>query len=504
MSRSTLGWVGKVSIDHPRQIGPLRMGMARRSLLGAASAIVVACALVVAAAPADAQGWDPVWYQARPKPKPRPRPAAPAEQVSKEPFGQIPSGPLQIIISIDQQKLHLYSDGKEVAETLIATGVPQHPTPVGVFSIIEKDILHHSNIYSGAPMPFMQRITWSGVALHEGVNLGHPASHGCIRMPRDFAARLWVLTKLGVRVIIARPELQPADFADTRLFVHMDETSPVSTGAAPAIDKPIKTAATIDGGKTSDALAPQPDDAFTHALAAKASSGGATTKMDGIASGIVLRSTIGADPPTQIAAGEPMVPSTTELPHNSELNATETPAAAPAADPSSAPAAAPTPKPSDMAIRQTPISVFVSAKDKKIYVRQDFVPLFSAPITIAHPEQHFGTHVFTAMDYLGDHSSFRWNVVSLPAEPPKMSPKASRPAVVQTRYVRGKRVEEIVAPPPALSPVTPQEVLARIEIPQDVIERISQLIIPGSSLIVSDHGLGEETGVGTDFIVVAH
>ena len=446
-----------------------------------------------------------MWYQARPKPKPRPRPAAPTEQISKEPFGQIPHGPLQIIISIDQQKLHLYSDGKEVAETLIATGVPQHPTPVGVFSVIEKDILHHSNIYSGAPMPFMQRITWSGVALHEGVNLGHPASHGCIRMPHDFAARLWVLTKLGVRVIIARPELQPADFADTRLFVHMDETPPVSTGAAPAIDKPIKTAETIDGGKASDARAPQPDDAFTHALAAKASSGGATTKMDGIASGIVLRSTIGADAPTQIAAGEPMVPSTTELPQNSELNATETPAAAPSADPSSAPAAATAPKPSDMAIRHTPISIFVSAKDKKIYVRQDFVPLFSAPITIAHPEQRFGTHVFTAIDYLGDHSSFRWNVVSLPAEPPKMSPKTSRPAVVQTRYVRGKRVEEIVAPqPPELSSVTPQEVLARIEIPQDVIERISQLIIPGSSLIVSDHGLGEETGAGTDFIVVAH
>ena len=477
------------------------MGMARRSLLRAASAIVVACAPVIAAAPADAQGWNSFWYQARPKPKPRPRPAAPSEQISKEPFGQIPNGPLQIIISIDQQKLHLYSDGKEVAETLIATGVPQHPTPVGVFSIIEKDILHHSNIYSGAPMPFMQRITWSGVALHEGVNLGHPASHGCIRMPRDFAARLWVLTKLGVRVIIARPELQPSDFADTRLFVHMDETPPISTGAAPAIDRPVKTAATIEGDKTSDAMAPQPDDAFARALAAKASSGGATTKMDGIASGIVLRSTIGPDAPTQIAAGEPMMPSTTVLPQNSELTATEAPAAL-GADPP--PAVAPAPKPSDMAIRQTPISIFVSAKDKKIYVRQDFVPLFSAPITIAHPEQRFGTHVFTAIDYLGDHSSFRWNVVSLPAEPAKMSPKTSRPPVVQTRYVRGKRLEEAIAPSPEPSPLTAQEVLARIEIPQDVIERISQLIIPGSSLIVSDHGLGEETGAGTDFIVVAH
>jgi lipoprotein-anchoring transpeptidase ErfK/SrfK len=497
-----VGWVGKLSVDHPRQIRPLRMSMARRSLLGAASAMVVACVLVVAASPAQAQSWD-YYYQARPKPKPRPRPAAPTEQISKEPFGQIPNGPVQIIISIDQQKLHLYSGGKEVAETLIATGVPQHPTPVGVFSIIEKDILHHSNIYSGAPMPFMQRITWSGVALHEGVNLGHPASHGCIRMPREFAARLWVLTKLGVRVIIARPELQPSDFADTRLFVHMDETPPVSTGAAPAIDKPIKTAATIDGGKSTDALAPKPDDASPYALnVAKASSGGSTTKMDGIASGIVLRSTIGPDAPTQIAAGEPMVPSTAELQQNSEPNAPETPAAAPGADPAAAPM--PASKPSDMAIRQAPISIFVSAKDKKIYVRQDFVPLFSAPITIARPEQRFGTHVFTAIDYLGDHSSFRWNVVSLPAEPPKLSPKTSRPAVVQTRYVKGKRVEEAVAPPPEPAPQTAQEVLARIEIPQDIIERISQLIIPGSSLIVSDHGLGEETGLGTDFIIVAH
>jgi lipoprotein-anchoring transpeptidase ErfK/SrfK len=485
-----LGWVGKLSVDHPRQTGPLRMGMARRSLFGAAGAMVVAGALV-AASPAEAQSWDYLYYHARPRPKPKPRPAAPTEQISKEPFGQIPKGPLQIIISIDQQKLHLYSDGREVAETLIATGVPQHPTPVGVFSVIEKDILHHSNIYSGAPMPFMQRITWSGVALHEGVNLGHPASHGCIRMPHDFAARLWVLTKLGVRVIIARPELHPVDFADTRLFVHMEEPPLVSTGAAPAIENSIKTAATINGGKTSDALAPPPDDAFARALdAAKGSGGGASTKMDGIASGMVLRSTIGADTSTQIAAGEPILP------------ATETPAATPMADPSSAPG--PAPKPSDMAIRHTPISIFVSTKDKKIYVRQDFVPLFSAPITIAHPEQRFGTHVFMAMDYLDDHSSFRWNVVSLPGEPAKMSPKASRQPVVHTRYIRGKRVEENVAPPPEPAPLSPQEVLARIEIPQDIIERISQLIIPGSSLIVSDHGLGEETGLGTDFIIVAH
>src|SRR5579885_356165 len=99
------------------------------------------------------------------------------EHLTKEPFGNIPNGPLQIVISINEQKLHLYSDGKHVADALVATGVPGHLTPLGVFSIIERDRYHHSNLYSNAPMPYMQRITWSGVALHQGPGVGHQASH---------------------------------------------------------------------------------------------------------------------------------------------------------------------------------------------------------------------------------------------------------------------------------------------------------------------------------------
>ena len=100
----------------------------------------------------------------------------------------------------------------------VSTGTASHPTPTGVFSIIEKDRFHRSNLYHNAPMFFMQRVTWSGVAMHEGVLPGYPASHGCIRLPRDFAARLWPTTKLGVRVIIARDEVAPVDFAHPRLF----------------------------------------------------------------------------------------------------------------------------------------------------------------------------------------------------------------------------------------------------------------------------------------------
>ena len=97
---------------------------------------------------------------------------------------------------------------------------------MGVFSVIEKDRYHRSNIYSSAPMPYMQRITWSGVAMHEGVGLGHPASHGCIRMPHEFAARLFLLHSIGARVIIARPELKLAEIADPHLFVHKTAPPP--------------------------------------------------------------------------------------------------------------------------------------------------------------------------------------------------------------------------------------------------------------------------------------
>jgi lipoprotein-anchoring transpeptidase ErfK/SrfK len=176
-------------------------------------AVAIGCALA-AASSASAQPYDLRHHQrySRAQPKPAPKPPE-AVHASKEPFGTIPKGPVQIIISIDQQTLHLYSDGAHVTDTLIATGVPAHPTPMGVFSVVQKSLLHHSNIYSGAPMPYMQRITWSGVAMHAGGNLGHPASHGCIRMSHDFASRLWVLTRLGARVVIARPELRPEDFA---------------------------------------------------------------------------------------------------------------------------------------------------------------------------------------------------------------------------------------------------------------------------------------------------
>ena len=128
-------------------------------------------------------------------------------------------GPLLIIISIADQRISLYDDGALVARSSVSTGVKGHPTPLGVFSVISKNKWHRSNIYSGAPMPYMQRITWSGIALHAGDLPGYPASHGCIRLTHDFAVRLWHLTKRGTRVIIAHDDIRPAEISNPQLFV---------------------------------------------------------------------------------------------------------------------------------------------------------------------------------------------------------------------------------------------------------------------------------------------
>jgi hypothetical protein len=405
------------------------------------------------------------------------------ERASKEPFGTIPNGPLQIYVSIDQQKLHLYSDGVHVADTSVATGVPSLPTPLGVFSVIQKQRYHESNIYSNAPMPFMQRITWSGVALHEGENIGHRASHGCIRMPHDFAVRLFSLTRLGVPVIIAGAELKPVEFADPHLFVHKDRPPPPpppppAVAVTPPADTAMPTAQSAsassagDGSKTADVAATDPS---------------VPVKPDQIG----LR--VDPAPPD----GAPVPPAVTPA---AAISSAATPAAAPLADAVAAPAVPPA-KPADMLpelpAKKTPIAIFISRKEKKIYIRQDFEPLFAAAITIAHPDQPLGTHVFTALDFLGDHATLRWNVVSLPGEPPPPPAKA-RNAQHDKRAEKHGPAADLPSPPPQ----TPAEVLARIEIPQNVIDYISQLMVPGSSLVVSDHGLGDETGDGTDFIVV--
>ncbi len=128
-----------------------------------------------------------------------------------------PKGAVYAVISLADQHVTVYDATGRIAQSRVSTGMPGHPTPIGLFSIIGKERWHHSNVYSGAPMPYMQRITWSGVAMHLGVVPGYPASHGCIRLPAAFAPQLWGMTQIGNRVVIARRDTTPFEIESASL-----------------------------------------------------------------------------------------------------------------------------------------------------------------------------------------------------------------------------------------------------------------------------------------------
>ena len=120
-----------------------------------------------------------------------------------------PQGPVAVIVSLPDQRVHVYRNGVRIAVSTCSTGKPGHSTPTGVFTILSKDRVHHSSTYNNAPMPNMNRLTWSGIALHAGNLPGFPASHGCVRLPLEFSRRLFEVTHVGTPVIIAGNHLDP-------------------------------------------------------------------------------------------------------------------------------------------------------------------------------------------------------------------------------------------------------------------------------------------------------
>ncbi|MGE5389299.1 MAG: L,D-transpeptidase family protein [Hyphomicrobiales bacterium] len=120
-----------------------------------------------------------------------------------------PVGPVSVVVSLPEQRVHVYRNGIRIAVATCSTGKPGHETPTGVFVVLQKDKNHHSTIYDDAPMPNMNRLTWSGVALHAGNLPGYPASHGCVRLPTKFSELLFTVTHVGTPVIIAGAHTDP-------------------------------------------------------------------------------------------------------------------------------------------------------------------------------------------------------------------------------------------------------------------------------------------------------
>src|ERR1700726_3744271 len=214
--------------------------------------VLTATGMIGSVSQADAA----VYYWQEPNPsyyQPAPPPVQPRRQrtqrratgksvAAEKETGAKPQGPLIIAVSIDRQKVRIFDDNGVFAEAPVSTGMRGHPTPTGVFSVIQKHKFHHSNIYSGAPMPYMQRITWSGVAMHAGVLPGYPASHGCIRMPMAFAMKMWNWTKMGARVVVTPGEITPASFSHPLLAALKVVPQPMAADE-PKSDAPSATKA---------------------------------------------------------------------------------------------------------------------------------------------------------------------------------------------------------------------------------------------------------------------
>jgi lipoprotein-anchoring transpeptidase ErfK/SrfK len=489
--------------------------------------------------------------------------------------GVKPQAPLIIAISIEKQKLRIFDANGFFAETPISTGMKGHSTPMGVFSVIQKQKFHRSNIYSGAPMPYMQRITWSGIAIHAGVLPGYPASHGCIRMPMAFAIKMWNWTRMGARVVITPGEMTPTSITHPLLVAQKvvpppatepqtdappapksGRASDAGTTIQPAVSearldlestvehgdgvKPASTSLreqthTADAGGDLPAAQPsvtRPDaapsagnavpiaDEAVSTIASKPEAGEtassdetAETKQSENTTGGIKAAETGTTDETgtkpddvKAEALKPDAPKSSEhspeRPDEGAKAVTNANTGAPEAQKDPArlsdtvkPVAEKTDPATSVAPKRTgQIAVFISRKDSKLYVRQNFAPLFDVPVTIAPSDRPLGTHIFTAQ-VDNDHDNFvRWSVVSLPV--PARHDADER--ALRRRKIAGATVE----PKPLPVPDSPAEALDRLSIPADTMARITEALSTGGSIIVSDQGIGAgETGEGTDFIV---
>jgi hypothetical protein len=148
-----------------------------------------------------------------------------------------PSGPMVVLVSLPDQRLYVYRNGVRIGNSTVSTGTRGHRTPTGVFTVLQKKVHHTSSIYKGAKMPHMQRLTWTGIALHAGHLPGYPASHGCVRMPVDFAAKLYSATGIGTTVIIADNKSAPNHTVRPGLLFSGKTGTPQSAGFVWAPEK---------------------------------------------------------------------------------------------------------------------------------------------------------------------------------------------------------------------------------------------------------------------------
>jgi hypothetical protein len=449
-----------------------------------------------------------------------------------EPFRR-GAGPLLAVVALDAQRVTVYDrNGRMMQQSPVSTGTSGYETPAGIFSVVQKKADHNSNLYEDGNMPFMQRITWTGIALHAGVLPGRPASHGCIRLPIDFAERLFDLTDVGMRVIIVRNDIALADFDHPKLFGwHAARSDPPERasnvsprrGAGGARDQ-LQVLKSVAEAKASEAeAAGRTATELRRAAARKSADAASAAKTlqsaetsqaradaqlkdaDKALEAINTAATPGAPEAVKRAeaarekAAARLAEADTQL-EAAKLRAQAKTDAATAAEQEAKAAEDARDAAQDAAAEAKrgamPLSVFVSRKTQRYYVRQGYVPVFEGPISIRDPDKPIGSYVFTAF---GDaNARVRWGVVSLYAD--GNSREAAEPVAARSPSRKGEPRRTIEAA--AADVVGAAAALDRIAIPHETLQRLAGVVLPGSSLIVSDEGLSIETGKDTDFVVV--
>jgi peptidoglycan hydrolase-like protein with peptidoglycan-binding domain len=371
--------------------------------------------------------------------------------------------PLQIVVSIREQKMRVFRGVEPIAEVPVSSGKPGHATPTGVFSILHKRKFHRSNLYSNAPMPWMQRLTWTGIALHEGKLPGYPASHGCVRLPEGFAEELFGMTSPGAHVVITGDMIEP------RLVEHpvlpQPQPAPVATpvshvpvpehGAATRLADIRPALMVNDAAASSGAEVKLP----VRILITRANRGDIVASAQGMLSRLgyydgPIDGLIGPKTSAAIKAFQEL--------HNLPKTGTVTSAT------------------------RTALFKTLGVKEPatgKLYVRSGFEPVFEAAIEIANVELPLGTHLLTATEFDKQAGKTRWQALTLEN---RLSDYA--------RAIHGIDKD-------ANDYSSTESALSRIRIPQNVSERLSAMLTPGSSITISDTGLGPYTGWKTDFVV---
>ena len=410
----------------------------------------------------------------------QPRPAPTLEAVAPREAGE----PIMAIVSIKSQRVTFYDSEGWIYRAPVSTGTTGRETPAGVFALLEKDKDHHSSMYDDAWMPNMQRITWNGIALHGGPLPGYAASHGCVRMPYDFAEKLFDKTRIGMRVIISPIDAEPVDFTDKMLFQPKADAIAAAPGLAQAatrdaVDaikafddaKKASLAATRETASLSLAVKKlelartraNTEAAYADKLAANAKTDQAKARAEDMKQKAAAKL---ADAQAQIDNDK----SGAKEKLDAAVAAKDALKAAEAKKAESAKAA------TEAKLALEPVSVYISRATQKLYVRRNthkpapdgggevFDTSIEVPVTIKNPDKPIGTHIFTAM--ARSDAGLRWSEVTID---------------------NGDDVKDA---------------LDRITFPQDLFDKLGATAVPRSSIVISDEPLSKETNYRTEFVVV--